>query len=305
MDIYERFYDSMENVYNLSDKTLKVYRINLKEFNQYVFGDKIATIEDIKKLTSDDIMLKCLKKKEAENISPAGLNQRKATLSRFYTYYMGLQMLSVNIPKTINGFKINSKEKDILTLEESKELLNSVAKLAKDKPTYKNIRNEFMINLFLGCGLRIEELCEIRVSDFDIENKKLHVHIAKFGKPRKVSLPQSVINSFIKHIKSRDKKYPNLNEEQKDIVFISQKKNTLSTDQARETVNNLLEKFNLPRVTPHALRHAFGTLLLATGKVTLSELSKEMGHNDISTTQKWYIHQTDDKDLGELNPLFN
>ena len=57
---------------------------------------------DIKKLTSDDIMLKWLKKKEAENISPAGLNQRKATLSRFYTYYMGLQMLSVNIPKTIN-----------------------------------------------------------------------------------------------------------------------------------------------------------------------------------------------------------
>ena len=53
--------------------------------------------------------------------------------------------------------------------------------------------------------------------DFDIENKKLHVHIAKFGKPRDVSLPQKIIDSFQKHIKSRDKKYPNLNEEQKDI----------------------------------------------------------------------------------------
>lgn len=305
MDIYERFYDSMENVYNLSDKTLKVYRINLKEFNQYVFGDKIATIEDIKKLTSDDIMLKWLKKKKAENLSHAALNQRKATLSRFYTYYMGLQMLTVNIPKTINGFKNNSKPKDILTLEESQILLDSVSKLAEDKRTYKNIRNELMISLFLGCGLRIEELCEIRVSDFDIENKKLHVHIAKFGKPRDVSLPQKIIDSFQKHIKSRDKKYPNLSEEEKDFVFISHKKNILSTDQARETLYNLLEEFDLPKVTPHALRHGFGTIMLSTGKLTLSELSKEMGHNDINTTHKWYIHQREDRNLGELNPLFN
>ena len=37
----------------------------------------------------------------------------------------------------------------------------------------------------------------------------------------------------------------------------------------------MLEEFDLPRVTPHALRHGFGTIMLSTGKLTLSELSKE------------------------------
>ena len=305
MDIYERFYKSMSEVYNLSDKTLKIYKINLKEFNQYMFGDKTATIEDIKALTSDDIMIRWLKKKQSEGTSPAGLNQRKATLSRFYTYYMGLQMLNVNIPKTINGFKIQQKEKEILTLEESQQLLDGVTKLAEEKPTYNNIRNELMINLFLGCGLRIEEVCEIRTTDFDLENKKLHVHIAKFGKARKVSLPSKVIKSYLKHIDSRNKKYPNLDEDSKNIVFISQKKNTLSTDQARKEVYKLLKEFNLPKITPHGLRHGFGTIMLSTGMLTLSELSKEMGHNNINITHKWYIHQQEDRNLGEFNPLFN
>ena len=45
--------------------------------------------------------------------------------------------------------------------------------------------------------------------------------------------------------------------------------------------------------------------MLATGKLTLEELSLEMGHGDISTTLKWYVHQVRDKNYGDINPVFN
>ena len=103
MNIYEQFENRMRDLYGMSEKTLEVYMINLREFNKYMFKDKIATIEDIKGLTSDDIMIKWLKVKEKEGISAASLNQRIASLSRFYTYYVGIQKININVAKSNVG----------------------------------------------------------------------------------------------------------------------------------------------------------------------------------------------------------
>ena len=305
MDIYERFEYSMRNVYDMSEKTLEVYMINLREFNKYIFKDKMPTIEDIKELTSDDIMIRWLKIKEKEGISAASLNQRIAALSRFYTYYIGIQKLTVNVSKSLKKFKDKvKKEKEILTLEETQILLDRAKTIAKENCTIENARNELIISVFLGCGVRIEELSELRAGNFDLDRRKLNLSLTKFGKPRTVSIPAPVINSYNRYMNLRNEKYKDLDSSLKDVVFISKKKKKLSTDQIRRVVYKLIEEANVTRVTPHALRHGFGTLMLATGKLTLSELSKEMGHENINTTLRWYIHQVDDKNYGDINPVF-
>ena len=306
MNIYEQFEYSMRNVYEMSEKTLEMYMINLREFNRYLFGENIATLDDIKSLTSDDIMMKWLKVKEKEGMSAASLNQRIASLSRFYTYYMGLQKLTINVPKTLKNFKnkVNS-EKSILTLEESQRLLDTARSITNENCNYENTRNELIISLFLGCGLRIEELSELRTNNFDLNNRELHLSITKFGKARTVSIPTPVISSYERYMELRNKKYNNLDKELKDVIFISRKRNKLSTDQIRRVVYKLIDKANVTKVTPHALRHGFGTLMLATGKLTLEELSLEMGHGSISTTLKWYIHQVKNRNYGDFNPIFS
>ena len=306
LNIYEQFEYSMKNIYDMSDKTLEVYMINIKEFNKYMFNDRIATIDDIKKLTSDDIMIKWLKKKEKEGISAASLNQRIASLSRFYTYYMGLQKLTINVAKSLRNFKSKvKKEKDILTLEETQRLLDKSKKIANENPTFRNVRNELIISLFLGCGLRIEELSELRTSNFDLDRRELSLSFTKFGKPRTVSIPSPVINSYNRYMKLRNEKYNDLDRELRDVIFISKKKNKLSTDQVRRVVYQLIKEAGIPKVTPHALRHGYGTLMLATGKLTLEELSLEMGHGNINTTLRWYVHQVKDKNYGDINPVFS
>ena len=307
MNIYEQFEYSMRNIYDMSDKTLEAYMINLREFNNYIFKDEIPTIEDIKKLTSDDIMLRWLKVREKEGVSAASLNQRIASLSRFYTYYIGIQKLNVNIAKSLKNFKSKvKKEKDILTLEETQILLDKAKAIAEEKCDYMNVRNELVISLFLGCGVRIDELANLSYSNFNLKKKELDLTHTKYGKPRTVSIPTPVIDTFEKYIELKNKKFKNLNDSLKDIVFISQKKSQLSTDQVRRIVYKLIEAAGVTKVTPHALRHGFGTLMLATGKLTLEELSLEMGHGNISTTLRWYIHQVKDKkNFGDINPVFN
>ena len=306
MNIYEQFENRMRDLYGMSEKTLEVYMINLREFNKYMFKDKIATIEDIKGLTSDDIMIKWLKVKEKEGISAASLNQRIASLSRFYTYYTGIQKININVAKSLNNFKSKvKKEKEILTLEESQRLLDKARGISNENPILRNVRNELIISLFLGCGLRIEELSELRTSNFDLDRRELNLSFTKFGKPRTVSIPSPVVSSYKKYMELRNEKYTDLSKDLKDVIFISKKKNKLSTDQIRRVVYQLIEEANVTKVTPHALRHGFGTLMLATGKLTLEELSLEMGHSDISTTLKWYVHQVKDKNYGDINPVFN
>ncbi len=306
MNIYEQFEYSMRNIYEMSDKTLEVYMINLKEFNKYMFEDKVATLDDIKSLTSDDIMMKWLKVKEKEGLSAASLNQRIAALSRFYTYYIGLQKLTINVPKTLKNFKSKVKvEKDILTLEESQRLLDKARSIASENCNYRNVRNELIISLFLGCGLRIEELSELRVCNFDLDRRELNLSLTKFGKPRTVSIPKPVINSFNEYMKLRNEKYSDLDKELKDVIFISRKRNKLSTDQIRRVVYQLIKEAGVTKVTPHALRHGFGTMMLATGKLTLEELSLEMGHGNINTTLRWYIHQVKSRNYGDINPVFS
>jgi len=280
--------------------------INLREFNKYMFKDKIATIDDIRELTSDDIMIRWLKIKEKEGISAASLNQRIATLSRFYTYYVGIQKLNVNIAKSLNNFKSKvKKEKDILTLEETQMLLDKAVSIANENCTLRNLRNELIISLFLGCGLRIEELSELRTSNFDLSRRELNLSFTKFGKPRTVSIPSPVISSYNRYMELRNQKYNDLDKSLKNVIFISKKRNKLSTDQIRRVVYQLMKEAGITKVTPHALRHGYGTLMLATGKLTLEELSLEMGHGNINTTLKWYVHQVRDRNYGDINPVFN
>ena len=306
MNIYEQFEYSMRNVYDMSEKTLEVYMINLKEFNKYIFNDRIATIDDMRTLTSDDIMIKWLKVKEKEGISAASLNQRIASLSRFYTYYIGLQKLTINTAKSLKNFKSKvKKEKEILTLEETQRLLDKSIQIASENATFRNVRNELIVSLFLGCGLRIEELSELRTSNFDLDKRELNLSFTKFGKPRTVSMPAPVISSYNRYMKLRNEKYKDLSKDLKNVIFISRKKNKLSTDQIRRVIYQLTKEAGIPKVTPHALRHGYGTLMLATGKLTLEELSLEMGHGNINTTLKWYIHQVKDKkNYGDFNPVF-
>jgi site-specific recombinase XerD len=306
--LYEDFLYSLKEAKRRDDDTIYAYRLNLREFNKYVFNDREdVTPEDIRKLFADDILIKWLRVKEKEGLKAASLNQRLSTLKSLYKWLEGRREISINILRGISLFKDTEKtEKDILTLEESIELLDRSEYLANENESYETLRDYFIAALFLSSGVRINELHLLNFNNLDLENNKLFLEARQTkgkSKFRTISIPEEIIEIYNKYLPYRLEKDKTANLEHKNALFLSQKNNRLSTDQIRRNLYKLMDNCNVRKVSPHALRHSYATNLLAGG-ATIEEVSQQLGHCNINTTMSFYVHQSD-KDVSVHNPVFN
>jgi len=137
-------------------------------------------------------------------------------------------------------------------------------------------RDNALILLIFGCGLRISEALSLQ--DADIKGRPEVLRIAgKGGKERLVPVLPAVYAALEKYLKARP--YDN------GRLFRSVRGLPMSARMAEKVIEKLRHALQLPDyVTPHALRHTFATALLAGG-VDLRSLQELLGHSSLSTTQ--------------------
>ncbi|MGL5767605.1 MAG: tyrosine-type recombinase/integrase [Sarcina sp.] len=275
-------------------KTIESYRKNLVNFIDDVFEGREPDLKEYKKLTSEDFMKWVNILSNERKLSASTVNQRIATLRKFYTYLMGMKLVSVNVPQTIGVVKTDELfERPILDEQEVIRLINTAKKIAAEVGSYNGYRDELIITMFLGTGLRIEELSNISVDDIDIETGKLAV-VGKRGKKRVVYVPKSKLPMLESYIKLRGIQKNSKNE---DALFLSRQKSKdgyrLSTDQIRRIVVGIANAAGVKKITPHSLRHTGATLQIKKG-VDIMDVSKWLGHSTVAITEKIYVHQTNE-----------
>lgn len=304
MKIFNEYLYNAEHAHKMDKKTLKSYRINLKELNDYMFNSKEYTyIDDLKSLFAEDYLISWLRKKEEEGLSASSLNSRISSLRSVYKFCCSRGYLSNDVSKNIPMFKSDKQEKKTLTFEECKQLLNYVNSKSESNPNYETKRLRLIVNLFLMCGLRIEELSLIQESDIDLDNRKINLKNTKFDKIRTVSITSDFIYMYNDYITYRNKLNEKLDPELHEYLFISKKYKVISTEALRISVYKAIQECGLPHVTIHSLRHSYAYLMLENGS-SLNDLCFTLGHNSINTT-KIYIKQNKEKDMSVYNPLFN
>ncbi len=183
-----------------------------------------------------------------------------------------------------------------LTLEQCKILLNSMNK--KDK---NYARDYCIFVLFLNCGMRISELCSIKIKR--IKNDTLTI-VGKGNKERTVYLNHACLKAIENYLKVRDDSKATL--ENKEYLFLSSKYKKINKRTVEIMVKKKIQEAGLTdaNYTPHKLRHTAATLMYKHGNVDIRSLQGILGHEDISTTQI-YTH-VDDETLREAiksNPL--
>ena len=96
-----------------------------------------------------------------------------------------------------------------------------------------------------------------------------------------------------------------------DRLFIKEDTTPMNPDSLTDWTSNFVKKNKLPHFTPHSLRHTHATLLIAEG-VSIPTVSRRLGHSDITTTSKIYVHAIQSADEiasdvidGKLNPVRN
>lgn len=215
--------------------------------------------------------------------SAAARSRRVATLRSYFKYlHTKAHLLSENPAAELESPKILKRQPRYLELEESQSLLQAVSKTGL---AAFNSRDYCILTLFLNCGMRLSELCELNCEDW--REDRLRV-MGKGGKERTLYLNRACLEALRSYWEVR----PAV---QHPALFISRQGNRLSRPAIQSLVKKYIQAAGLdPRqYSTHKLRHTAATLLYKYGQVDIRMLQHILGHVSVSTTEI-YTHLDDE-----------
>lgn len=147
----------------------------------------------------------------------------------------------------------------------------------------ENLKHKLMISLLYGCGLRVSELINLKITDIDSKSGRISIIQAKGKKDRYVMLPKSVLPLLKEYF---EKYFP------QTYLFEGGKNEKYSPRSVQQVVKQAALKAKIQKlVTPHILRHSFATHLIENG-TDIIYIQELLGHNSVMTTQI-YTHIID------------
>lgn len=171
---------------------------------------------------------------------------------------------------------------DVLTVDEIDSLINAI-----DMSKVEGQRDRAILEMLYSCGLRVSELCKLKLSDLFFTEGFIRVH-GKGKKERLVPISQRAIDELQSWFADRDTILIRPGHE--DMVFLSFRRGTsLSRITVFHIVRELARAAGIrTTVSPHTFRHSFATHLLEGG-ANLRAIQEMLGHEDIGTTSI-YLH---------------
>ena len=310
------FLNYLENVKGKSVNTIKGYSVDLGLFFKFlkvykglennIELEKIEEVEIsdlgdnfIKDITLSDIYAFLAFLEKVRNNSSYARARKVATLKSFFKFLNSkIKLIDENPTVELESPKINKRHPVYLTLDQSITVLNSM-----DKENKNYYRDYCILTLFLNCGMRLSELCNIEIEK--IKGDTLTI-IGKGNKERTVYLNEASIAAIENYLKNRNDL--KATEEAKKYLFLSSKYRPINKRSVEILVKKHIENagFKDQKYTPHKLRHTAATLMYKYGNVDIRSLQNILGHENISTAQI-YTH-VDDETLREAvktNPLAN
>lgn len=307
------FLNYLETIKGKSENTIEAYRIDLTIFFRFLrlyrneVDNKNIEFESIEISCVDEKFIRDIKLSELyafmsflekyRNNSAYARARKVATLKSFFKFLQTkLKIIDENPTLELESPKINKRHPIYLNLSESIQLLNSIDK--KNKNYY---RDYCIITLFLNCGMRLSELCNIKLEKISDDTLTI---IGKGNKERTVYLNEACMKAINNYLKNRNDS--KASEQNKKFLFLSNRGTPINKRTVEIMVKNYTKKAGLKdeKYTPHKLRHTAATLMYKHGNVDIRALQNILGHENISTTQI-YTHVDDEtlRDAVKSNPL--
>ena len=273
----------------LDPKTLKAYRIDLMQYSHFSSELPVCLSKDIL-----DQYITHLHRQ----FKPKTVKRKIASLKAFFHYLEYRELLPENpfskldirfreaklLPRTI---PLHSLQLFLSTLYAQKEQAKTGYELRCC------IRDIAVMELLFASGMRISELCSLRLSDIDMKNHTIRIY-GKGAKERIIQIENSeVISAVVLYQETF----------QKDIdacgyLFVNRLQHKLSDQSVRFMINKYAALAHMDQhITPHMFRHSFATLLLEQD-VDIRYIQRILGHSSISTTEIYtHVSSAKQKDI--------
>ena len=200
----------------------------------------------------------------------------------FFKYLITDGIIDKNPSTHIETPKIGRKLPVVLEPDEINSLIEAV-----DLSTETGYRNRAILETLYGCGLRVSELINLKLSNVYFDEEFIKVE-GKGNKERLIPLGNKAKEAIILYIEnSRDilKLNKKINSKDSDILFLNRRGKKITRVMIFTIIKDLANKINLNKnISPHTFRHSFATHLMQGG-ADLRAIQDMLGHESITTTE--------------------
>ena len=267
----------------LRQKTLKAYRIDLRQFSEQI---SVTEASDLTSATLETYVAKL-----HQQYAPKTVKRKIASLKALFHYLEYKEIINQN---PFNKLQIRFREPIILPktipLHTIEVLLNTIYEQYHNASSNYRIKTSLrdiaVIELLFATGIRISELCTIPYQNIDLQNNIIVIK-GKGAKERLIHIcDKNVITALNKYHSEYDAEIHSCG-----YFFVNNIGNRLSEQSAREMINKYCHIADIQQhITPHMFRHSFATLLLEEN-VDIRYIQTMLGHSSINVTEI-YTHVT-------------
>ncbi|MFA6843641.1 MAG: site-specific tyrosine recombinase/integron integrase [Bacilli bacterium] len=284
-DCLSEFIDYIKIEKNYSEYTVLNYQNDILEFKNYLlsegFGDLLNSNHN-----AGRYYLSYLNQKKYKTRTVA---RKLSSLRSFFKYAEREGELLVNPMENVTAPKLDRVLPKFLYVEEIEKLFDSI-----NYDTVLGARNYAILEFLYGTGIRVSELCSIKIDDIDYINRQIII-LGKGNKERYLPLHHLIIEALNDYtMSSRINLLSKAKGNDTKILFLNHHGGPLTPRGVRVILNNIVknasENFH---ISPHMLRHSFATHLLDNG-ADLVSVQELLGHENLSTTQI-YTHVSKEK----------
>lgn len=257
---------------SLSNNTIMAYMTDLEKLFIFLSEDNI----DILDVTSDNL------ESFIAGLRDIGIHARSQArilsgIRSFFHFLVIDDYIEQDPSELIESPKIGKHLPDILSVEEIDGLIEAI-----DRSTKEGQRNCAILETLYSCGLRVSELCNLKISDLYLNDGFIKVE-GKGNKQRLVPISPKAIKEIKLYFQFRGDGL--IKSGYEDYVFISRFGKNISRIMVFHIIKELSNKIGLKKtISPHTFRHSFATHLLEGG-ANLRAIQCMLGHESIGTTE--------------------
>ena len=281
---------------SLSDNSVDAYQHDVSLFMQYLEIEKKSTdLAGIDMQVIENFFAYLYDM----NIGAKSQARILSGLKSFYRYLLEENIVDTDPTELITSPTLGRHLPEVLSYEEIQKMIDSI-----DLSTPLGHRNKAMIEVMYGCGLRVSELINLKISDIYKEDGFLRI-FGKGDKERLVPIGDGSLKILFNYIDGA-RKHQDPKPKFTDTVFLNRRGGGLTRQMVFLIVKELAEANGITKtISPHTFRHSFATHLIEGG-ANLIAVQQMLGHASISTTEI-YTHISDEllrETLTSYHPRF-
>lgn len=259
---------------SLSANTVAAYTSDVRSFASWCARSDVLEPGSVKRAT----IRRYLAHLTTRQFARRSIARKIAAIRRYYRWLVANGVVDVDPTSGVSVPAGGGRLPRVLDQRELSGLLD--APLRDDEPDWRRRRDDAVLELLYGSGLRVGELCGLQVSSVSLSNGAANVW-GKGAKERRVPISEPAVAALRRWLAVRHDVLP---PEAGEVLFGNERGRPLTPRDVRRIVDR-----RSPSPThPHALRHTFATHLL-DGGADLRAVQELLGHTDVATTQR-YTH---------------